>query len=177
MNKLRYKIFQSLAQTQPPTALPTTEVAQTQTVSGSPISFIATDYYPSIIIAFTPKNATIINNLSNLLNTSLFYTSNGQTQLAWMRSVNFNFSTDDVPSIDLKNIMGFCKQLYNNVYTDHGSPDKVQLKPEEIAKRIAPLKNSSFISNMSATNPTGQLSTKIGGNLKTMITDFLLQIV
>lgn len=176
MNKLRRRIFEKLAQAAPPDNLPTTEVTQTQTVSGSPPVFIATDYYPSMVIGLTSKNATIINGLTNLLNQALFYTSGGNVHLQWMKSVNFNFGTTDIPSVDLKNLMGLAKQIYNQLYMNQGEPYSKQLTPQEIAKKLAPLKSSNFISNLSSTSPMGQLSSKIGGNVKTLINNYLLQI-
>lgn len=176
MNRFRIRVLEKLAQTMAPNNLPSAEVTSTQTVSGSPPSFNAADYYPGIIKGFTSRNISIINGLVNALNQGLYYTSNGQVHLPWMRSVNFNFGTDGVPSVDLKNLMGFSKQLYQLVFTNHGTEDNTELTPQEIAKRIAPLKTSQFINNLSTTNPMGQLSTKIGGNIKTIINNYLLQI-
>lgn len=176
MNKFRRRIIEKLAQAATPDNLPTAEVTSTTTVSGSPPSFVATEYYPEIIQAFNSRNATIINGLTNVLNQALYYSSNGQVHLQWMRQVNFNFGMDGIPSVDLKNLMGFAKQLYMLVFTNHGEPDKQPLNPQEIEKRINLLKTSQFVGNLSSTNPVGQLSSKIGGNIKTIINDYLLQI-
>jgi hypothetical protein len=175
-NKLRYRILEKLSQTTPPGPLPTEEITETETVSGSPPSFVASDQYPGIMIGFTARNANIINKLSDDLNQALYITSNGKVHLPWMRSVNFNFGIDGTPSVDLKNLMGFAKQLYSQVYTNNGAADKRELNAEEIAKRIAPLKSSGFMSSLSTSNPIGQLTAKIGGNIKTLINNYLLQI-
>lgn len=176
MNKFRRRIIEKLAQMSQPDNLQTDEVTQTKTVSGSPPSFNPADFYPNIIKTFNPRNMPIINGLTNALNQALYYTSNGKVHLQWMRSVNFNFGTDDIPSVDLKNLMGFAKQLYNSIFTNNGDTDTQALNSTEIIQRIAPLKSSQFINNLSNTNPMGQLSAKIGGNIKTIINNYLLQI-
>lgn len=147
----------------------------TQNVSGTPPGFISTDYY-SIILAFTPKNAVIINTLTNTLNLALFYASNGKIHLPWMKSVNWNFDTSNIKDIDLKNLMLFSKQLFNTLFTDTGAQYSKQLSSTEIANKINTLKNSQYLTNISGTNPMGQMATKIGGNIKTLITNYLSQI-
>lgn len=145
------------------------------TVSGSPQAFIASDYYP-IVLAFTAKNAVIINSLSNILNNALYYSSNGKIHLQWMKSVNFNFDMSNTPSADLRNLMGFTKQVYLQIFTNNGQLDKKALTAQEIANRLNPLKYSQYLSNMSATGTNSQLNTKIGGNVRTLINNYLLQI-
>lgn len=173
--KLRTRILTKLAQTNVPNNLPTSQITQTKTISGSPPSFTATDYYP-ISLAFFSKNANIINTLSNILNQALYYSSDGKIHLQWMHSVNFNFDTSNIPSVDLKNLMNFTKQVYNQLYTNNGKLDNKQLSAQEIKDRVTPLQLSQYISNLSSTNPIGQLSSKIGGNIKTFINNYLYQI-
>jgi len=174
--QLRLKLWEKIAQTPPPPNTPTPQVAQTQTVSGSPPIFIATDWYPSIIIGFQSKNAPIINGLSNLLNTTLFYTSGGQVHLRWMREQNFTFGSDQFPSSNLRNLMNFSKLIYQQIFTNMGVPYQQPLTPQQIAEKIALLRSSQFLGNLSATNPTSQLATKISGNVRELITNFLLRI-
>lgn len=175
LNKIRLKILIKMAQNVPQN-LPTDSVANAQPVTGSPPAFTASDYYPSMRIGFQARNMPWINGLANLLNSSAFYTSNGKVTLPWMRSVNFTFGTDQVPSVDLKNIMNFTKLVYNQLFTNLGQAYQQPLTPEQIAEKIELLKNSQFYNNLSRVNPTSQLSIKIGGNLKTLINSYLLQI-
>lgn len=177
MNKLRRRILTKLAQMEAPGNLPSEKVTETKTVSGAPTPFDIVEYYPNVVPAFGNQNYNWIRALVNTLNQALYYTSDGQVELKWMQSNNFNFGTTVVPSVDLKNLMNFAKQVHNTIFTNNGTKDgDTPLKPDEIAKRIAPLKSSSFISNLSNTNPMGQLSSKIGGNVKTLINNILLQI-
>jgi hypothetical protein len=93
-----------------------------------------------------------------------------------MQNNSFNFGIDNVPSVDLKNLMGFAKQLHSTIFTNNGEQDDRALNSEEIGKRIATLKNSSFLSNLSTSNPMGQLQSKLGDNVKSLIKDTLNQI-
>jgi hypothetical protein len=163
------KFFKKIAQT----AVSTEN--ETATVSGSPKAFMATDYYP-IILAFSSRNIPLIDGLSNVLNNALYYSSNGKNDLQWLKSINFNFDVSNVLSTDLRNIIGFAKQVYLQIYTNNGQIDKKALSSQEIADRINPLKYSQYLSNMSATGTNSQLNTKIGGNLRTLINNYLLQI-
>ena len=174
-SKARLKILNKIAQTVPGN-LPTDSVANTTPVTGSPPAFNASDYYPSFRIGFQAKNVPWINGLANLLNTSMYYASNGKVSLPWMRSVNFNFGADQVPSVDLRNIMNFTKLVYNQLFTNLGQAYEQPLTPEQIDEKIRLLKVSQFYNNLSQINPSGQLTIKIGGNLKTLINSYLLQI-
>jgi hypothetical protein len=168
---LRIKILKKIAQT----AVPAAANQSTTTVAGSPQTFIASDYYPTVL-AFSAKDAVIINDLSNVLNNALYYSSNGKIHLQWMKSVNFNFDMSNTPSADLHNLMGFTKQVYLQLYTNNGQLDKKALSAQEIINRLNSLKYSQYLNNMSATSTNSQLDTKIGGNLKTLINNYLLQI-
>lgn len=173
MNKFRRRILEKLAQMNAPDNLPTEEAAKIKPVAGSPPSFMPANYYPTMTEAWGTRNLSIINDLTDAVNQGLYYTSDGKVHLPWMKGVNFNFGTDNVPSVDLKNIMGFAKQLHQLVFTNNGEDFQKALTSQEIAKKIAPLKTSQFISNLSTTNPMGQLSAKIGGNIKTIINNLL----
>ena len=161
---------------EPPSNLPTEEVTKTKPVSGSPTVFNITQYYPKVETAFGSNNFNWIKNLVNIVNQAMYYTSNGQVQFSWMQNNSFNFGIDNVPSVDLKNLMGFAKQIHSTIFTNNGTQDEKQLNADEIGKRIATLKNSSFLSNLSTSNPMGQLQSKLGDNVKALIKDTLIQI-
>jgi hypothetical protein len=79
-------------------------------------------------------------------------------------------------SVDLKNLMGFSKQIHSTIFTNNGEKDEKPLSSAEIKQRIDKLKTSSFVSNLSTSNPMGQVQSKLGANVKTVINDILLQI-
>lgn len=177
MNKqLRNRILNKMAQATPPPNLPSEEVAKTKTVSGAPPYFDIVQYYPTIITAFGSQNMNWITKLIDVVNQALFYTSDGKIQFKWMENNNFNFGIDSAPSPDLKNLMGFSKQIRDNIFTTNGAKHERKLTSEEIAKKIQILKSSSFLSNLSQTSSMGQLKSKLGGDAKTLIKDILLQI-
>ncbi len=154
------------------------KIAQTTSatsISGSPPEFIAPNYYP-IVLAFSTRNTYLINNLTNIINQALYYTSNGKIQLQWMKNQNFNFDTSGQSNINLKNLMGFAKMMFNTIFTNNGAKYIKQLSPQEINDKVNILKSSTFLNLLSATNPIGQLASKIGGNVKTLINNTLNQI-
>lgn len=170
-NKLLNRIIIKLGQSVPEN-LPTEQVIATQIVSGSPPSFIPSNYYPDLVTAFNSRNIPIINNLSNIINQALYYTSNGKIHLPWMYNRNFNFDNSISPSIVLKNLMNFSKLMFQQLFSNLSKP----LSSQEILSRVGILSNSLFLTNLPQTNTSGQLTTKIGGNLKTIIKNYLLQI-
>ena len=177
MNKLlRRRILNKMAQMEPPANLPIDEATKPKVVSGSPNAFNITEYYPGLENAFGGTNFNWIKRLVDIINQALYYTSDGKIELKWMQNNNFSFDTSSVYSVDLKNLMGFAKQLHDYILTNNGKKDAQPLNSIDISKRIAPLKSSNFISNLSTSNPMGQLQSKIGGNVKTLINDILAQI-
>lgn len=175
MANSRLKILQKISQSVP-AGLPTDNQADINTVSGTPPAFIAADMYPSLRIGFQNQNVPWINRLGTLLNTAMYYSSSGKVHMQWMRGVNFTFGTDQIPSTDLKNLMNFSKLVYNQMFSNMGQAYQQALKPEQIAEKKRILLTSQPYMNLSSTNPTGQMATKIGGNIKSLINDLLLQI-
>lgn len=167
----RFEILQKIAQ-----GVPTSSVSQTQNVAGAPPPFSTYNLYPGIVVAFQPKNALIIDRLANILNNSLYYLSNGEFSLQWMKNNNFVFGTSDIPAMPLRLIMNFTKLVYNTLFSEHGTFYKIPLTPEEIKEKINILKNSQFLLNLPSTNLSGQLASKIGGNLREIVNNLLLQI-
>jgi len=169
--KLLHKIAQNAVN-----QLTTDEVNKTNTVAGAPPVFTATSFYPTIITGFAAKNVPWINGLSNVLNDSLYYSSNGQINLTWMKNNNFNVGTTQIPSQDLKNIANFCKEVYQRLYTNLGTDFEQPLTTQQIAERVGYLNNNQYLNNLPLAMSSGQLTTKLGGNLKTIIKNYLLQI-
>lgn len=175
-NQLRKRILTKLSQTNPSENLPTTQIINTKTVSGTPPNFTASNNYPDIFIAFLSRDVAIINALSNALNQALYYTSSGHFNLSKMYSNNFNLDTSSLPSPELKNIVNFIRMVYMNLYTNNGSKYTTKLTSKEISDKINRLKYSFPLNNLSSTNPIGQLAAKIGGNVKSIIINYLSQI-
>jgi len=174
-NKGRFNILKKIAQGAI-NQMVTDEVNKNKSVAGSPTSFTATNAYPTIIQGFGANNISWINGLSNVLNDALYYTSNGQIDLNWMKSNNFNAGSSQVPSEDLKKIIAFCKAVYNYLYTNLGQNFTHLLPKDQILEKVKILTNNQSLINLPTVTNNGQLRTKIGGNLKTIIQNYLLQI-
>lgn len=175
MRSIRIRLLKKIAQISSE-QITTDEVNKTNSVAGSPPSFIASSIYPSFIIGFGIKNVPIIDGLSKVLNNALYYSSNGQVNLNLLKNNNFNSGTTQIPSGDLKNIMEFCKLVYNNIYTNNGHNYKELLSTEQINIKIKLLDNHHSLNNLPLATSSGQLTAKLGGNLKTIIKNYLLQI-
>ena len=174
-NKVSLHILKKLAQ-DATNQMATDEANKNKTVAGSPPSFVASNAYPTIIQGFGAANVPWINNLSNVLNDSLYYSSNGQVHLNWMKSNNFNFGTTQIPSDDLKKIMSFCKVVYSHLYTNLGQNFKQPLNQAQIAEIVKFVNSNPALNSLPTVVSNGQLASKIGGNLKTIIQNYLLQI-
>jgi len=161
----RIKILNRIAQ----------DLLSKSSVSGSPRSFNIVSLYPTTVLGLTSKNISPLTKLADLLNNALYYLSDGEKDLEWMRTVNFSFDAS-IASGDLKNVMLFCKLFHTNLLTNLGADFTEALPATEIANRIRILSTSAPLINLSSTSITGQLNLKIGGNLKSLITQTLTQI-
>lgn len=167
LNRLINKLGQNVSD-----ALPSEKIISTQTVSGSPPNFVASNYYPLLVKVFNSRNVTIINNLANVINQALYYTSNGKIHLPWMYNTNFNFDSSIVPSTELKNLMNFSKAM--SQYFFYNLTDT--LSAQEVTDKVKLLLNNQSLLTLPQTSTSSQLTTKIGGDLKTIIKNYLLQI-
>lgn len=171
--KIRKKILNKFAQAMP-LDTPSEKFVNKNTNLGTPPSFTASDKYPALRTAFNSNAISIINNLSSYLNQALFYASDGNYTMSKLFSINFNFSPTMIPNVnrDLKFLVLFAKEVYNTIY-NAGNKYIDLLKKEEYVNKINNLLQSQNLNNLSQTNPTGQLSIKMGGNIKTDIINFL----
>ena len=155
--KSRLKILQKIAQATTATS-PTAPIATTTAIVGTPPTFTATSFYPSFQTAFQAKNVPTIQKLTDLLNTVMFYLSNGQMSMATLRASNFNLGTSQISSMDLRNIINFSKLVYQQIYTHLGQNYSQPLTPAQIAVKMKILQSSTFFNNLPASGPTGQLA-------------------
>lgn len=170
---LRRKILTKLAQS---TSSGGSSIPKTPTtVSGAPPNFIASNFFPSLILGFSSRNLPIINSIGSLLNTAIFFASDGYGSLERLREQNFSFPADQSQN-DLKSLVQFAGQVNSLLFTDHGKNFSSQLSPEEIANRSNSLFNSISLGNLSQTNPSSQLAQKVGSNVKSQFQNLLQQL-
>lgn len=162
--KTRLKWFKKIAQTT--TATPT----ETPKVLAPPPTFQASAMYPGLRTGFNTNSIRIIDNLVNLLNSGVYYSSNGQMNFQLFKNNNFNFDASAAISVDQKNLMNLSKKIFVLLLNSGNSFPKL-LTGNQIHSIIDQLSSSPEFTNLSQVNQTGTLAIKIGGNLKTMISD------
>ena len=155
---------------QPPAA-PT---ASPPTISNPP-NFIAADMYPNIRTGYNQASIPIINSLVSLLNTSVHYASEGKVNFPVFKSENFNFDESESPSVDQKNLMSLSKLVFHTLLNS-GNTYPQPLTGQQIEGIVNKVQAAGPLQNLSQTRPTGQLATKIPGNLKTSIIDLLMRL-
>jgi hypothetical protein len=165
--KLRRKFLQKISQTTTPTTTGTTP-----TTISSPPSFTASSVYPGISTGYNSGSLTIINNFVSLLNTALHYASNGQVNFQTLRNDNFNFDPSGATSVDQRNLMGIAARVYRS-FLNSGQRFTKPLIGEQIAKMADLITFSPEFNNLSQVNPTGPLATKLQGNIKSLITNYM----
>jgi hypothetical protein len=144
-------------------------------VSGTPQRFIVAELYPTAVTGLTPANTDKLTLVMSNINQAIYYSSNGKFDLMDLKNSSFiKDVSGEIP--DLRNLILFSQLIYNNLLTDAGAKFEKQLSPQEIKRRIDLLIGSMPLNNLPSTNPTGQLSTKIHGNLKELIKTKLREI-
>jgi hypothetical protein len=170
MNRaLRIKILTKLAQTTPTTP---TEAVDTKSVSGSPEVFIASQRYPSLRTGWNGggvDNTTPIDTLTAALNQAIYYSSNGQLEIAKDLFNTNNFTAVASKYGDpTKKLVLFYKILFEQIFNSKNE-FKAPLSSEERKMRVGLVKNDTNLTSLPIVAPTGQLATKLPTNLKTLI--------
>lgn len=172
MNKFLRRIFEKIGQTIP--AIPSDAVAKNKATIPPP-DFIASAIYPGLNIGFSSASIPIINAFIKLLNTSVHYASAGAVNFQTFRNNNFTFDASQAPSVDQRNLMNLSKLVYTTLL-NYGQPYKQALTGQQISSMVDRILASNFYQGLSQLNPTGTLATKIPGNIKTTINDYLIQL-
>jgi len=142
------------------------QVIENRTVTGSPQSFNLLEHYPKLNTIHSPYNLAILNNLVDLLNMSIYILSEGRIDLLKFKQSNFLYSETQTES--LKELLGITKLVFINLIAISN-----KLESKDIHDRIKLIKSSKFYSNLSSSTINAFLITKIGGNLKQLITNYL----
>ena len=166
-SSIRLKILERIAQAAP--AAPTTVVTPAIT---PPPAFQASAVYPGVRKGFSSASVLLIDQLVNLLNMALHYSSGGKVNFQVFRNNNFNFDSSMAASVDQKNLMIFSQMLYH-LLLNSGNPFSNILNGQEVRDMVSKLASSNALSALSQMNPTGTIAQKLPGNLKTNITAYL----
>lgn len=167
--KLRQRIIQKLAQTTP--AQPTTTNTATPAVTTSPPAVPASlfTYLPK---GYNPNTIQVLQALVSQLNIAMHYASNGKDNFQKLIDNNLDPSATVA---DQKSVDGVARQVFDTFFN----------KKNDFAQKVAPAQiktwadailGSPSFGALSQIKPTGVLSTKLQGNLKTSIENYLTQI-
>ena len=175
-SKIRQQLLIKLSQ--PSLTMPTEKLVNETPTVGTPSNFSASNLYPSLRKAFSSEAINVIDELSNYISKALFYASNGMYSLNKLYSINFNFSTTAIPPVnkDLRNLLLFSKELYTQIY-NNGNQYTNKLKKDSFLSKIEILLQSQNLNNLSQTNLSGQLSIKMGGDVKVDIISYLRLLI
>ena len=163
INKFRWRLLQKLSQ----------QGAQ----AASPVTNVPPPTLPSILIAhlhegYNGATVQLIVSLVQQLNAALHYASNGQDN--FQKIIDNNLDLSGAAS-DEKNIGALCKRMYITFLNSRNAfTSKVTGK--NITTWATAIVNSPEYNNLSQINPTGILATKLHGNLKSIILDYMNQI-
>lgn len=186
--KLRMKMLSKLAQAVPgspaspasptsPTApnAPTTPASTTAATIPPPPSFQASGAWGWMGNVYNSYSVTIINDLVDLLNEALHYSSNGKYNWQMLRNNGFNVDSSGGHSIDTKNLLNLSTLIYNSYLNSGNQPQQKITGQQIVAWNNAVNQSQSFL-NLSQINPTGPVAQKIPGNIKDSILNMLRQL-
>jgi hypothetical protein len=174
-SKFRIKLLKALAQSNIPT---TDKAANIVPNLGTPPNFNPTNK-DSILKAFnTPGAYRVIEQMANELNKAMFYASTGQYNLqnAFQTGFTYTDATFSPASKDLKAIVLFAKEFYIKIYNS-GINYTSALTKKEYLDKINYLLNIQNLEKLSQVNPSSQLATKIGVNIKEKFKNFLTTLI
>lgn len=161
----RTRIFNSLviaAQTAPAT-----------TVAGSPTAVGVADLFPSVVLGWGSPNLHNIQLIVNAINNAMFILSKGQADFNKFRVANFAGEASNVPDQYLLAIVRFAKLIFNDLLTNGGKAYVAALTPKDKASRIAKLNGMLLAANIPDGSINTQLAQKIGGSMKSILTNAL----
>lgn len=171
--KFRRQLLQILAQTTTITQSAAPNVTTGPiTVPGSPTPFDPYSYYISMMIGWDAKNISLIRQLANTINWSLYILSNGDIDLGKLRALNFTIDTSKYSDRILLILLKFAIQMFRVIYTNSGAPFKSTITDRD--KRVQLLKNA--LTNLPDGSINNFLNQKIGGNPKIVLLNIISQI-
>lgn len=168
--KSRIKLLEKIAQAAEQ------QESGTNTVSGSPTTADVVALFPQSSIAWGANNIKHLQDIINVLNQSIYILSQGQVDFNRLRTQSFNVDESKFPDTILKAIISLARTIYNKLLTNNGQIFKKELTPEEKQEIIDLLKQNISISSIPDGGINKFLTTKIGGNFKTVIINLLSNI-
>lgn len=166
----RKDFFKKISQTTEPT-IPSESIANDKGAASilPPPNFQASSIYPAIYSGFNLSSVTIIDQICNVLNIAIHYSTLGKINFTILKNNNFSIDYSGLPSPDQRNLVGLSKKLYH-LLINNGLKFQKPLEANQIHNIINNLINSQELNNLPSTNNNGIINQKLQGNLKTILT-------
>lgn len=168
--KLRQRIIQKLAQTTP--AQPTTtDATATPTVTTSPPA-VPSALFTYLPKGYNPNTVQVLQVLVGQLNIAMHYASNGKDNFQKLIDNNLDSSA---AVADQKSVDGVARQVFD-MFFNKKNDFAQKVSPAQIKTWADAIIGSPSFGALSQIKPTSVLSTKLQGNLKTSLENYLTQI-
>lgn len=162
--KLRYRLFQKLAQTQ---------TAETNRVLPTPPT-VPQILFSHLNEGFSSATVPLITQVSDILNDGVYYASDGYDSFQKFVNNNFSFDQNTTGAPEQSKLRSLSKRFYLT-FLNGRNAFRAKVAPQTIATWCDDFTSSSEFTSLGQTNPTGQLAQKVP-NLKTSIQDLMNQI-
>lgn len=167
--KIRQRIFQKLAQTTP--APTTTDTAATPVVTTSPPA-VPTSLFTYLPKGYNTNTIQVLQTLVTQLNIAMHYASFGKDNFQKLIDNNLDASATVA---DQKNVDGVARQVFDTFFNKKNDFAQ-KVTPAQIKTWADAIIGSPTFGSLSQIKPTSVLSTKLQGNLKSSIENYLTQI-
>lgn len=170
-DKSRFEIRKQLLSkfAQETTAVTSTTPA---TISGSPRGVGFLDGLTNIQTVFGIGAKTNIVALANYLDIVLYFSTPKQYSFQQLYNNPDSIGISTIPDSDLKKLVEFCKVFLSTI---------IKIQPAKLSKDaimgyLSALDNNPSLNSLSNENLSGQLATKVPGNVKTNIKTYIQKI-
>lgn len=172
--KARLKILNKIAQqvqTNTPPSTPDTSVPATPGITPPP-NFVASDVWGWLNNSYNSYSVSLINNLSNILNISLHYASNGKYNFQILRNNGFQIDPSAATTVDSKNLLNLSILVFKTLL-NNGNQFPQKVSGDQISRWVQTISTSQALLNLSQLSPVGTIAQKIPGNFKDNILNLL----
>lgn len=165
-NKLRLRILTRLAQTQP-------NQPETTKPTLAPPPAVGADLFSNLPEGYNAGTVTILTDLMDTLNIALHYSSAGKDNFNKISGNNLDMSG---VTPDEKNIAMIAERIYNTFLNQKNPFAGKKVTTTNINNWANALLTSPEYAGLAQINPTSELATKLGGNLRDLILNYMNQI-
>lgn len=166
--QLRLRILKKLAQTQPQQPAQTTQPAQAVI---PPVPAVPPVIYAHLNNGYNNDTVTSIKAITEILNTSLHYASNGKAN--FQEIMNNNLDLSDAGPDELH--IGVLSKMFYVTFLHSRNDFAAKISATQIHTWANAFLSNSNFQSLTQINPTGTLATKVG-NLRTTLQTLFVNI-